>query len=566
VSGNSDYINVGTSPLQEASATAMTFSTWVNVGPTDFDGTVKLITDSASGSSNHNDGFLVVVEDRNGGTTSAGINTFKAEVATATNDWLNFRAPDNTIGSSTWYYVVVAYDSTNGAKMYIDGVSQTLSTVNDGTGNYVPRNANLYIGALNDGTVNLDGTIDEVRVSDTARSADWIEACYRNQSGNYVKPWRNGDWPYRQAIVIDSSITTADLTDFPYMVKITDGANDVFASAQSNGNDILFTTADGSTKLPHEIEDFTTTSGSEQLIAWVKIPTLSANEDTTIFMYYGHSTIASQQDVENVWDANYVMVQHLQESDIDGGAGDILDSTSNNNDGTTSGMDTDDQVTGKIGGSFDFDGSDDYVDVGSAVGDIQSDTEGAISLWLKYIPQTSSNRVVSFSDSGDAYSDFDIYTATTGRVILNIAEAGSAQLYVYTNTTYHDSDWHYIVVAVDSSGNAIYVDGNQITSLTYVNGDSSTQKWFNSVNDIDKGSIGRRDWASPTLLYFDGLIDEVRISSSARSAAWIAACYNNQGSPGTYQTETGSTTGGQKAGGTSATTLRNAVIRNAVIR
>jgi len=350
------------------------------------------------------------------------------------------------------------------------------------------------------------------------------------------------------------------------MVKITDGANDVFASAQSNGNDILFTTADGSTKLPHEIEDFTTTSGSEQLIAWVKIPTLSANEDTTIFMYYGHSTIASQQDVENVWDANYVMVQHLQESDIDGGAGDILDSTSNNNDGTTSGMDTDDQVTGKIGGSFDFDGSDDYVDVGSAVGDIQSDTEGAISLWLKYIPQTSSNRVVSFSDSGDAYSDFDIYTATTGRVILNIAEAGSAQLYVYTNTTYHDSDWHYIVVAVDSSGNAIYVDGNQITSLTYVNGDSSTQKWFNSVNDIDKGSIGRRDWASPTLLYFDGLIDEVRISSSARSAAWIAACYNNQGSPGTYQTETGSTTGGQKAGGTSATTLRNAVIRNAVIR
>ena len=34
--------------------------------------------------------------------------------------------------------------------------------------------------------------------------------------------------------------------------------------------------------------------------------------------------------------------------------------------------------------------------------------------------------------------------------------------------------------------------------------------------------------------YFDGNVDELRISNTNRSAAWITTVYNNQNSPGTF--------------------------------
>jgi hypothetical protein len=44
--------------------------------------------------------------------------------------------------------------------------------------------------------------------------------------------------------------------------------------------------------------------------------------------------------------------------------------------------------------------------------------------------------------------------------------------------------------------------------------------------------------------YFTGSIDEVRVSSIARSAAWIAAEYSNQNSPSTFYTVGSAQTGG----------------------
>ena len=48
-------------------------------------------------------------------------------------------------------------------------------------------------------------------------------------------------------------------------------------------------------------------------------------------MYYGNPSVANQEDVTNVWDANYVGVWHLDETPSDGGT--HADSTSNSNTG-----------------------------------------------------------------------------------------------------------------------------------------------------------------------------------------------------------------------------------------
>jgi hypothetical protein len=101
-----------------------------------------------------------------------------------------FRQGSNTgVGDCTYvpsggftvpHYLVVTRDSTNGAVIYDNGVSvctnSTYKSITTG-GNHVwlgrdqNQNSNGYLGA-----------IDEFRVSNTVRSADWIATEYNNQS------------------------------------------------------------------------------------------------------------------------------------------------------------------------------------------------------------------------------------------------------------------------------------------------------------------------------------------------------------------------------------------------
>lgn len=126
----------------------------------------------------------------------------------------------------------------------------------------------------------------------------------------------------------------SDLVDFPVLVQITNLTNAIFGHAQADGDDILFTESNGTTKLSHEIDYYDRTT--KELDAWVKVPSLSASDDTTLYMYYGNvdPNCPNQEDAENVWSEDYVMVQHLQETTRGGGTfDDHLDSTSNHNDG-----------------------------------------------------------------------------------------------------------------------------------------------------------------------------------------------------------------------------------------
>ena len=93
-------------------------------------------------------------------------------------------------------------------------------------------------------------------------------------------------------------------------------------------------------KLDHEIENFNSDTGA--LTAWVRIPSLSGSTNTEIYIYYGNGSCPSQENANGVWDANYQMVQHLEET-----SGTHQDSTSNNNDGTGVGS-LDQNGNGKI--------------------------------------------------------------------------------------------------------------------------------------------------------------------------------------------------------------------------
>jgi len=307
--------------------------------------------------------------------------------------------------------------------------------------------------------------------------------------------------------------------------------------------------------LPHEIEDFTTTSGSEQLIAWVKLPTLSASKDTVIFMYYGHSTIASQQDAANVWDANYLMVQHMAGAAYTN----LDDSTSNNNDVTAEGGDPAYDQTGQVYNAVTFDGSGDTVDASDS-SSLDITSTFTISTWVNKNTASGTWNGVVFKGGG-SNENYYLGYKSGGNFYVGTFNAGYRTLLSDIDSS-STGVWYHVVGTMDTSTNTtnIYIDGVN-GGATWQNASLTTPAAL-IPNDLAL-HIGS---GASTGELFEGTIDEVRVSDTARSAAWVAACYNNQNSPATYQTETGSTTGGQKAGGTSATTLRNAVIRNAVIR
>ena len=95
--------------------------------------------------------------------------------------------------------------------------------------------------------------------------------------------WYNASWQYRKTITIDYTKVSGSQTNFPVLINLTSDS-DLAAHARSNGFDILFTSSDGTTKLSHEIEKYTSATG--ELVAWVKVPSLSSTADTVLYMYY----------------------------------------------------------------------------------------------------------------------------------------------------------------------------------------------------------------------------------------------------------------------------------------
>jgi len=82
----------------------------------------------------------------------------------------------------TWHHVVSIFnDAGNSQKIYYDGVEASSGS---NTGSIGSSNAAAYIGCRGGSTMYFPGYIDEIRVSKTNRSADWIKLEYQNQKAN----------------------------------------------------------------------------------------------------------------------------------------------------------------------------------------------------------------------------------------------------------------------------------------------------------------------------------------------------------------------------------------------
>ncbi|MFX0063804.1 MAG: DUF2341 domain-containing protein [Candidatus Hermodarchaeota archaeon] len=360
----------------------------------------------------------------------------------------------------------------------------------------------------------------------TIRAADWIATEYNNQldpesfiaavgtQEEYSNWWKYEMFAYRKDIAIDhTQLPTSgqqNLINFPVLIELTADSDLKSGKVQADGDDLLFLDAEG-IPLDYELEKFTQTSTEGSLRAWVSVQTLYATEDTLLSLYYGNSSVGSLASPQDVWDLNYVGVWHLEETT--GGTNAIKDATANGNNGT----DINNPIlgaTGQIGNAIYFDGTNDHIRVADD-SSLHIANEITVEAWINpdvvNTPQTIASKV-----SGSTYH---LYVGIDGfaRIVVGLSPVDPSWT---SSATVSASQWQHVVVTYNGSMISVYVDGTLKASKTAsgtLGLSSNTEPLF----------FGQRN-VLPTTYPFEGSIDELRISSTARSAYWLAVEYANQ--------------------------------------
>ena len=434
---------------------------------------------------------------------------------------------NNSVSTSidtNWHYVALTFSGST-MTLYKDGES-----VDTGSSSMNSNENDVVLGNL------LTGTLDELRISNTARSASWINTTYQNTNSPTTFATFGSQigilstWTYRKLVTIDSSLVGSDLTNFPVLISTTD--TDLKNNALSNGYDILFMSPsvdwnNGSytQKYPHEIEKYTSSTG--ELIAWVNIDSVSSSTNTTMYMYYGNSLCtADRQNVTGVWDSDYVGVWHLHESPSDSGT--HYDSTSNDHDMTfyDSNSNSNTDATGIADGSDDLNGDADYMDESySSDFDLSSFT---LECWVQLDEKTDNHYMIN--KQLDNYTDrnFALYSnISTGQPVMSFRNSGDTNETVTGTTDLTSTGWHYIAGTNDGSTLILYVNGSSEGTPVSITSSPLTQS--------APLMIGREN-NSVDPEYWDGDFDEIRISKTSRSSNWISTTYNTISNPSNFIT------------------------------
>jgi hypothetical protein len=256
----------------------------------------------------------------------------------------------------------------------VDGTVRT--TTADLSGSPTTSANSLSVGRQNDYDGNYwEGSVDELRISDMARTTDWLATEYSNQSApsSFVlictdeasnnqpspcaTPVQPSNFSFNRPITLNhSQVMNTDQVDFPvliagtfpYLATVANGGK----VQNANGYDIVFRSdGAGQNKLDHEIESYDPVTGT--VAFWVRIPLLSHTADTQIYVWYGSSAVTnSQESKTGVWRNGYAAVWHP-------GNGSTLsteDSTGFRNNGVVAGSGIA-AATGKVNGSASFGGS-----------------------------------------------------------------------------------------------------------------------------------------------------------------------------------------------------------------
>lgn len=327
-------------------------------------------------------------------------------------------------------------------------------------------------------------------------------------------------WAKRRKITMNNSAQAENLLNFPLLVRV-DSTRIDYSVMQGAGQDLRFYDSDGTTQLSHEIERWDS-SGSSYI--WVRVPQVDASSASdSIVMCYGNSGVTDGQAATSVWNSNFRAVWHFAATTS------ASDSTANGFAGTNN---TITQVDGQAGKAYSFNGTSSWVDLGQNKSFIGGNSATTVSVWIAPSASiTSTKNILALTKSGTPPINSSRVTFATDTTN-NFSAGGRADDTAPTNVTQTTNTsplvtnaWQFLTAVINYTTQDVrfYYNGALISddNATLSSWTSTTLSSTPSAN----GAIGAEDDGSA--FYFPGKIDELRLSDTARSAAWIAADYKS---------------------------------------
>lgn len=317
---------------------------------------------------------------------------------------------------------------------------------------------------------------------------------------------------------------TSNLTNFPALLSIQD--NNLIISGTCADKvyyptgpayDFAFYDPATASELNYQVESYNQATGT--LLVWVKIPTLTYATNKSITFLYGSKTAIATHTTafyQSTWASDYQAVYHFTETTY---TGTTTDGTANGHTGTANGMSATNLVAGKIGNAYSFNGTSNSIS-NSAVNIAGTFT---LSAWVKLAAINIDQKIMT--NQGAAGSSTGGYKL--GVYTNNIPETESPTIdrgATPTAPALATGTWHYIQGVYNGSSVSTYVDGTQYAVTSTTTGPTSALTYY-----IGVGEGGSQ-------YYFNGIIDEPRVSNVAKTSDWIKAEYGDQNSPTTFTT------------------------------
>jgi len=333
------------------------------------------------------------------------------------------------------------------------------------------------------------------------------------------------DEKVRQIDIVDAQVAGGPHADFPMLVSLdaswlrdTSNGGDV---ARADGFDIYFSSdVAGTQRLAHETEQYVAVAGT--LIAWVRIPSLTGT--TTLYLHYGADSITtSQENRAAVW-SGFAGVFHF------GGAGDSSGTCTLTATAVTA------QASARFGGGAGFDGSDSVINAGSPdATDNLFVGGGTVEGWIH--PTTYGEggfgRVLDKGNVGGWTLLVDNTNVANGLAWVHgdTGGDGNGQWESQANVITLGA-WQHVLVVYDKGSGAnapqFFVNGVALTS-SVLNIASGTPL------DDNAAEVHIGNHVQPTRT-FEGVMDELRLSTLPRTAGWVTTQYRNQNAPSSFYT------------------------------
>lgn len=503
----------------------------------------------------------------------------------------------SAVNTNTWYHFAAVRDG-NTFEVFLDGVSQGTGTNTGSIGT-----SDLYIGSRGDLGLDVNGHIDELRISSVARyTANFTPqtSAHVNDSDTILLAHMNGTdgsttftddngtrAPVGLSAVGNAQVDTAiskfggasalfdgndginadnpliPATDnwtvegwfYPTNIGATDYLWSQYATGQS-GRTTGYHTSSGAVGLfINGGPSIGTAAGTMSNNNWYHLAFTRSGSNFAIYVngvssatgtgtpsiYQGQPFVIGAQDtvgtngfigqIDDIrvsstvrYTSNFTppTAAHINDSDT------ILLTHMNGTDGSTDFFDDNgtraqvglsavgnaqvDTANSQFGGaSALFDGIDDYITVpnGGAGGDFDfGANDFTIEAWINMDTTSGTQNVLAWWSStyGDGRSFF--FGNTNGELRFNYYTSSGTFRNVLGAGTLSANTWHHIAIVGDSTNFKTYIDGT--------NAATASRETIDPISGTNPCSIGATNYGA---FDFDGHIDELRVSSSARYTA-----------------------------------------------